>query len=64
VHARKRGNKGQKKASDDAHLHAELQRLAGAMKRLDGGVPELGGEGGGTARVAKQGGAGCGMCGA
>jgi hypothetical protein len=62
--AREKAGEQGKKAGDDAHLHTELRRRAGATKRRDGGVPELDCEGGGTARVAKQGGGGCGMCGA
>jgi hypothetical protein len=42
------------RAGDNAHLHMELLQWAGAMERRDGGVPELGGEGGGAARVARQ----------
>jgi hypothetical protein len=53
-----------KPAGDDAHLHAELQQWAGATERQDSGVPELGGEGGSTARVTRQGGGDCSICGA
>jgi hypothetical protein len=62
--AREGGKQRGKRAGDDAHRHAELQQRTRAAEQQDGSVPELDGEDGGTAGVARQKGGGCGTCGA